>query len=62
MKKQTLIGICAGLFLLPLASCTSISKTATTVPITTYVLQSPTVADLDVSPKRVTKTITYRKT
>jgi hypothetical protein len=51
MKKTSMI-FCFGLTIL-IASCSTVSNTATSVDIENTVQQYPTVADLDVSPQRV---------
>ena len=56
MKKLTL-GLFSGLLLLT-ASCTSVKHTATTVPVETQIV-SFTVADLDVAPQKVSKSVNW---
>lgn len=53
MKKNVLL---LGVILLGMTSCTTITKTATTANVPSSLL-STTVADLEVSPKRITTTI-----
>lgn len=42
-----------------LGSCTTVQKTASTVPVETYVVQYPTVADLDISHQKVSKSTSW---
>lgn len=44
---------------LVLGSCTTFQKSATTVDIDAYVVQYPTVADLEISPKKVSKSTSW---
>lgn len=57
MKKFQIVGIL--LTLLFMASCSTVQKTASFADISTYVLQYPTVADLEVSPQRVKKSTSW---
>lgn len=40
-------------------SCTTIQKTSSTSAVDSYVLQYPTVADLEVSPTKVSRTVSW---
>lgn len=43
-----------------ITSCQTVRQTADTAPVDAQVRQTPAVADLDVQPQRVSKTVTWR--
>lgn len=57
MKKFKLLALM--IIALVMSSCTTVQKTSTTVDITPYVMQTPTVADLEISTEKVSKTIEW---
>lgn len=57
MNKFQILGI--ALIALLFGSCTTIQKTASTADINAYVVQYPTIADLEVAPNKVKKEVQW---
>lgn len=57
MKAKNILMICAVAFL---SSCSTIRMTSDSTPVITPVSTYPTVADLNISPTRISKTVTWQ--